>query len=256
MRDLFENKDHIERVIERLRAYEPANGYWLGFSGGKDSITLLRLAELSGVKFDAHFSLTTVDPPEVVRFVRESYPLVKCDRPPMTMYRLIIENGTPPTRIMRYCCSELKERGGTGRMVLTGIRWQESVRRKARKMVETCFRDPSKTYLHPIIDWTEAEVWEFIKRERLPIPSLYAEGWKRIGCVMCPMGKRRSVKRDMARWPRIAWMYQLACEAAYQRRLERGDKMSWTSGEDMFNWWVSGGRGNLENADQQQFVYE
>jgi len=256
MRDLFDNKDHIDRAIDRLRAYEPADGYWLGFSGGKDSITLLRLAEVSGVKFDAHFSLTTVDPPEVVRFVRGEYPQVQCDRPPKGMYRLIIEHGTPPTRIIRFCCEDLKERGGSGRTVLTGIRWQESIRRKARKMVETCFRDVTKMYLHPIIDWSEAEVWDFIGRESLPVPSLYAEGWKRIGCVMCPMAKRRGMLRDMARWPRIANMYRLACDAAFTKRQARGDTMIWTSGDDMFNWWVSGDRGNLGDPGQGRFVYE
>jgi phosphoadenosine phosphosulfate reductase len=256
MRDLFDGKDHVERTIERLRAYEPTEGYWLGFSGGKDSITLLRLAEMSGAKFEAHFSLATVDPPEIVRFVRQVYPQVACDRPPKSMFTLIIEHGTPPTRMFRFCCEDLKERGGSGHVVLTGIRWQESVRRKARKMVETCFRDATKTYLHPIIDWTEAEVWEFIHREGLPVPALYSEGWKRIGCVMCPMSGRRGMARDMVRWPRIANMYHLACEAVYQRRRERGDKMIWTSGEDMFNWWISGGRGNTVNAEQEVFVYE
>jgi len=254
MKDLFDNKDHIDRAIDRLRAYEPADGYWLGFSGGKDSIALLRLAEMSGVKFDAHFSLTTVDPPEVVRFVRKEYPQVQCDRPPKGMYRLIIEHGTPPTRIIRFCCEDLKERGGHGRVILTGIRWQESVRRRARKMVETCCADSSKTFVHPIIDWSDSEVWDFIRREKLPVPSLYAEGWKRIGCVMCPMAK--DFKRDMARWPRIAQLYRLACNAAFARRQERGDTMIWTSGEDMFDWWVSGGRGNTGDAEQGRFIYE
>ena len=254
MRDLFDNKDHIDRAVMRLREFEPADGYWLGFSGGKDSITLLRLAELSGVKYEAHFSLTTVDAPEIVRFVREQYPQVQCDRPPTTMYRLTVQHGQPPTRIARFCCKELKERGGKGRTVLTGIRWEESVRRRKRTVVETCFSDSTKTFVHPIIDWTEAEVWDCIKREGLPVPSLYAEGWKRIGCVMCPMA--RNFKRDMERWPRIANMYKLACNAAFAKRKGRGDVMIWTSGEDMFDWWVSGGRGNLEDADQQQFVYE
>jgi phosphoadenosine phosphosulfate reductase len=121
-------------------------------------------------------------------------------------------------------------------------------------MVETCCADSSKTFVHPIIDWSDSEVWDFIHAENLPVPSLYAEGWKRIGCVMCPMAM--DFRRDMARWPRIANMYRLACKAAFARRQERGDTMIWTSGDDMFDWWLSGGRGNTGDPQQERFVYE
>ena len=48
----------------------------------------------------------------------------------MTMWNLIVRKGTPPLRTSRYCCSELKEPGGTGKIVVTGVRWAESTRRK------------------------------------------------------------------------------------------------------------------------------
>lgn len=48
----------------------------------------------------------------------------------MSMYRLISERTIPPTRQNRYCCAELKESCGKGRVIVTGVRWAESVRRK------------------------------------------------------------------------------------------------------------------------------
>ena len=53
------------------------NGFYLAFSGGKDSQALYHIAKMAGVKFKAHMNLTSVDPPEVIRFVKRNYPDVE-----------------------------------------------------------------------------------------------------------------------------------------------------------------------------------
>jgi phosphoadenosine phosphosulfate reductase len=69
--DLFRGRiDKVAMAIERMKAFEPPEGYYLAYSGGKDSDTILALAKMAGVKFDAHYHLTTVDPPELVYHVR------------------------------------------------------------------------------------------------------------------------------------------------------------------------------------------
>ena len=125
-----------ERIaMERLKAFEPEDGYFLAYSGGKDSDCIKILAQLAGVKFEAVHNLTTVDAPETVRYIK-SQPDVRISRSydrdgkPVTMWNLIVRKGTPPLRTSRYCCSELKEPGGTGKIVVTGVRWAESTRRK------------------------------------------------------------------------------------------------------------------------------
>lgn len=67
-------KDKVEVAIERLRAFEPLEGYHLAFSGGKDSVVIKALADMAGVKYDAHYSVSSVDPPELVQFVKK-FPL-------------------------------------------------------------------------------------------------------------------------------------------------------------------------------------
>lgn len=124
--------------IERLMAFEPKNGegYYLAFSGGKDSVVIKALADMAGVKYDAHYRVTSVDPPELVQFIKAKYPDVARDVPrypdgkPITMWNLIPRKLMPPTRIVRYCCASLKESGGDGRKTITGVRWAESVNRK------------------------------------------------------------------------------------------------------------------------------
>lgn len=238
-RTLFGDRDKVAIAIQRIREFEPPDGYYLAFSGGKDSQVIYHLAKMAGVKFDAHYNVTTVDPPELLRFIREHYPDVLWDRPQKSMYRLIVDRGFPPTRRARYCCRELKESGGEGRTVMTGIRWEESVNRSTRGMFERCMRGVSKLYLHPIIDWLEEDVWEFHRMLGLPHVSLYDGGMTRVGCIMCPLKYYKARLKDAERWPSFAAMYLRACNAAFERRKARGDVMEWTSGEEMYNWWLS-----------------
>lgn len=117
MSDLGEK---VKASIERLKAFEPKNGegYYLAFSGGKDSVVCKHLMELAGVKFDATYRVTSVDPPELVQFIKEMHPDVRREIPhdkdgkPITMWNLIPKKLGPPTRHVRYCCSDLKESGG------------------------------------------------------------------------------------------------------------------------------------------------
>ena len=117
-----------KRAIEVLKAFEPEDGYHLCYSGGKDSDCIRILADLAGVKHEIHHNLTTADAPETVYYVK-SIPNVIIDKPEISMWRLIEKKMVPPTRIMRYCCAELKERGGKGKVKVTGVRKKESARR-------------------------------------------------------------------------------------------------------------------------------
>ena len=131
----------IENSIRWLKSFEPKEGYYLAFSGGKDSCVLKALADMAGVKYDAHYSVTSADPPELIRFIKKYHPDVAFDRhrydpddpnsTVITMWNLIPYKAMPPTRIARYCCEFLKESNGEGRITLTGVRWDESTKRSS-----------------------------------------------------------------------------------------------------------------------------
>lgn len=129
-------KTKLDKTIEKIKLFEPDDGYFLAFSGGKDSQCIYHLAKMAGAKFDAHYSITSVDPPELVRFVMTQYPDVIREHPkdkngkPLTMWSLIENNTMPPTRLARYCCEKLKESSGHGRVTMTGVRWAESRNRR------------------------------------------------------------------------------------------------------------------------------
>lgn len=260
--------DKVETAIKRLQTFEPSEGYFMAFSGGKDSVVIKALADMAAVKYDAHYHITSVDPPELVRFIKEQYSGVIFDYPRdkngeiITMWNLIPRRNLPPTRRMRYCCQELKEGGGNGRFVVTGVRWAESARRAQNRggleinhgKKERFISDPDnpenerlahfcptkgKNILNPIIDWSTAEVWEFIKTYDVPYCSLYDEGFKRLGCIGCPMGSTSQRLNQFKRWPK----YKDAYMRAFARMIEE-DKLkgvplrSLDTPERVFNWWI------------------
>lgn len=116
--------------------YDAEQGYYLAFSGGKDSQTLYHMTQLAGAKFKGHMNLTSVDPPEVIRFVKKNYPEVELIKPGKSIFQHAIEKQILPTMRVRWCCAEYKETAGTGKVTLIGIRKAESSRRAKRNEVE------------------------------------------------------------------------------------------------------------------------
>lgn len=250
-------------------------------SGGKDSSVCVALAERAGIPFEVMHSHTTADAPETVYFVRDelyrlelkgikcsvNYPIYKGMR--TSMWQLIPQKLFPPTRVVRYCCSILKERGGAGRFIVTGVRWAESIQRKNRRGIyETMQSDPSKKIIlnndnddrrrlfencrlqakrvcNPIIDWTDADVWGYIESEHLTLNPLYQCGFSRVGCIGCPVAplKRRSF--EFSRYPKYKEMYIRAFDHMLKERKRRGKmKGTWnmgTTGKDVFHWWMEDG---------------
>jgi phosphoadenosine phosphosulfate reductase len=91
--------------------------------------------------------------------------------------------------------------------------------------------------VHPIIDWTEQDVWSYIRANNLPYCKLYDEGFKRLGCVLCPMTSAEQAHRDMKRWPKIADAWFRAAARFYARSARA--KVHWQSAQAMFEWWLS-----------------
>jgi len=235
-------EDLVANSIALIKKHEPPDGYYVAFSGGKDSIVCLDLVKRAGVKYDVHMNLTSVDPPELLKFIREYYPECQMHRPEKSMFQLIRENGMPPTRLARFCCRLLKEQYGNDRVKITGIRWEESSSRKLRLGHEVGF-------IHPIIEWASDEIWEYIHANKLPYPSLYNEGFYRIGCIGCPMGKKQRYKQ-FARWPQFKKAYWNTFAKVISDRQAKGKDMSkyYKDTETMWAWWME--ELPKENKDQ------
>lgn len=247
---LFEYRDKVKESIQFLQDHEPPEGYYLAFSGGKDSICIKELADMAGVKYDAHYNVTTIDPPELVRFIKEHHSDVGFNHPKKPLVKELETRGFP-TRIGRWCCGDYKEKGGKGRRIVTGIRAAESSKRAGRKPIEVCFKDASKIYINPIINWTDEDVWDFIKERGMPYCKLYDEGFKRIGCIMCPLASKQIRLREAKRYPKYLKLFLKAFITLHENKKgsrEYYDK--WENGEEMFWWWLNYDSKSDELPDQ------
>ena len=152
------------------------------------------------------------------------------------MFQLIIQERTLPTRLARFCCRALKEQGGAGRIVLTGVRAEESQRRARYQMVESC-RATHKQLLHPLLDWTCGNVWGFLASQRIPHCELYDPpyNFKRIGCIGCPM-RGKKMWRDFRFFPQ----HKRAYLWAITRLMDLGKYQGLHTPEDVLKWWISG----------------
>ena len=273
-----------KKAIEYLKLFEPPKekdelGYYLCYSGGKDSDVIRILAKLADVRHTVEHNLTTVDAPETIYYIR-SIGGVIINSPEMSMWKLIEHHQYPPTRLTRYCCRKLKEAGGDGRLKVTGVRKNESVRRKKKSGLVQVIGKPKKTeklavqmdleydkptkeslvmnldnddsrrfveqcyrtrktLINPIVDWTEDDVWEFLHHYGCKSNPLYEDGYDRIGCIGCPMAALRKREREFERWPKYKENYIKAFDRMIKAREASGKETTWKSGEEVFEVWMS-----------------
>lgn len=249
------------------------------YSGGKDSDVMLELFKRSGIPFEVSNSHTTADAPQTVRHIREVFrdlelQGIKCDidyhKQPdgsrITMWNLIPKKLMPPTRVVRYCCSVLKESSCRNRMIATGVRWDESNNRKdrsayesisskkankisvddekmlltdnddTRKLFEQC-QIKAKTVVNPIIDWKDKDIWNFYRYECKKHNPLYEMGYTRVGCIGCPMANKKRYK-EFADFPKYKNAYIKSFDRMLLERKKRGKKCQWQNGEEVFSWWM------------------
>lgn len=275
--------DLEQEAVERLKAASDMSlrlykkPLVITYSGGKDSDVLLHLAEASGIQFEVLHSLTTADAPQTVYHVRDTFHRledkgIKCtvdkhvqpDGSRITMWNLIPKHGIP-NRWSRFCCRFLKETGGKGRFIATGVRWDESFARKKnrgafevvtakkedklilsndnsedRRLFETC-QLKGKRVVNPIVDWKTDDVLDYIEAEHICMNPLYGCGFSRVGCIGCPMAGKSSRQRDFLKYPKYKTMYIKAFERRIEEMKRRGLAITWKTGIDAFHWWMEDG---------------
>lgn len=196
----------------------------------------------------------------------------------ISMWSLIPKKMIPPTRIQRYCCSVLKEASTPNRMAVVGVRAAESTGRKNRDVFSTrggslreakffslshtseVFRESleanddvwdctliksmkkhNDTIVNPIYDWTDSDVWEYIRQNGIKVNPLYAKGYKRVGCIGCPLASYSKKLKEFRDYPAYEQNYKKAFDRMLKERKRRGkdDRCGkWTDAQGVFDWWI------------------
>jgi phosphoadenosine phosphosulfate reductase len=179
------------------------------------------------------------------------------------MWNGIVTKGLP-LRDQRWCCERLKEFGGHDRYCITGVRWAESSKRAnsrdvheipgkiiqehiifnddndmKRRLMEMCLQR-RRFVLNPIIDWLDSDVWEFLNERNVPVNPLYTQGWKRIGCIGCPMSSHG--REELEQFPKYKAAYFRAAKRHIEHRQDAGlpEKKVFATPETYFDWWLQG----------------
>lgn len=203
---------------------------------------------------------------------------------PTSMWKLIEQKSMPPTRLVRYCCKYLKETSTPNRMIAVGVREDESNGRRGRgsfasrekRKNDADWKTLQHTYAmfkldqsgnpdayecqfiknckahrdaicNPIYTFTEADVWSYAKEFSIIMNPLYEKGYKRVGCVGCPMATNKMRNKEFSDYPIYKKNYIKAFDRMQKRNEARGKYTDFKSGEDWFRWWLG------ENPKQVRF---
>jgi phosphoadenosine phosphosulfate reductase len=177
-------------------------------------------------------------------FIKQHYPDVIWDYHAKGFWKMVEINGLP-TRLNRWCCRVIKEAGGTGRVVIVGNRRSEGTIRKHQYFIEA-HRNSKRDllFLRPILNFDEYDIWQYIRENKLSVCELYQQGFKRIGCVLCPFS--RNIEQEENMFPKITKLYRLAAERIVKRMksqnyiTKKGKpfKHEFKTGEELYQWWI------------------
>jgi len=250
------------KSLEAMALSMSDEGFYVCFSGGKDSIVMERLFQMAGVKYKNHYNNVTIDPPELVQFIKREYPSTVWHNPKKHLTSMMADVGMPPTRLARWCCLHYKEQGGAGSFQATGVRATESARRKGLWKTINKDRGGSGLIFCPIVYWTDTDIWNFIRQNEMKYCSLYDEGFKRLGCIGCPMADKQRVAQ-FKRWPKYEAMWRRGFKSMFEKYKglpkKNGQPRSmerFNSAEEWFDWWME--TENVNDTDQpdcQMFLW-
>ena len=266
-KDLFGKSRH-GLAIDRLREFCSGKKVLCAFSGGKDSQTCYHLLKEAGVEFHAEYSVTRFEPPELIKFIKEFYPDVTFRRAYKKSLIEEIAYCGLPNMFARWCCAAKHVKTDGYDIAIIGVRWAESSKRRGTWRMFGFKRDKT-AYLCPIVEWSDADVWEYLCNR--PHCRLYDEGFARIGCVCCPLSVKK-MHSDSVRWPRTAAMLRKGGDAYIDRMraknfvTKRGKPCSdWrlyaNPEQEYWNRWITTGKtcraiGSIPVDDNQICLFE
>ena len=82
---------------------------------------------------------------------------------------------------------------------ITGLRKQQNVTRAGAAKIEL-EAGGRLVKINPLVDWSGAEVWEYVRKHGVPVNRLHAEGFPTVGCAPCTRAVRPGEELRAGRW--------------------------------------------------------
>ena len=149
---------------------------------------------------------------ELIERLRERYPGLRLDvlSPNAVHLRRMVERKGPnlfyesvENRLL--CCNLRKVQPLTRHLAtldawITGLRRDQWATRTNIRKVEIDHDHGAIVKLNPLAEWTEEEVWEYVRERGVPYHSLYDKGYKSIGCAPCTRAIAPNEPSRAGRW--------------------------------------------------------
>ncbi|MHB8232714.1 MAG: phosphoadenosine phosphosulfate reductase domain-containing protein [bacterium] len=199
-------RQKISLSIEIIKEAQDRYGDKIGiaFTGGKDSSVLL---DLTGKAFNGKipFKIITIDTsaefPEIKEFIGKlkqawGFELLTYSNTEA------LKQKYPVAKDKADCCNTLKTmplkqsiKDLHLKAMMTGIRRDENEAR-ANEAYFSKRKDPHHFRVHPILHFTEKDIWDYIKLNNLPYCPLYEQGYRSIDCAPCT--QKTAMDKDIA----------------------------------------------------------
>lgn len=223
------NRESLDRLeADSLAFLEETTGYYdtlplLYFSGGKESMVMLRLLEKLGRKANLAFVGTGLDFPEDARFLLEELK-PEIDRNPLFDFKVNVASedlfldafaleGDRLDARSAWCRERVKVPlkreltkqfyGDRHFIALEGSRWYENDFRRSHPALNFARGYERQIWVHPIAPWSGLDVWFYIYAENLKINPMYAKGYQRTTCWMCPIVNPFHIQLSKAQYPEL-----------------------------------------------------
>ena len=219
------------KVKQAIKIIKEANEIFVGklplaFSGGKDSLVILRMVLDVNPNTPVIYDNTTVEFPESLQYVnqlKDAWSInMNMTSSRFSFFKMTKEKGWA-THDNRWCCKPFKEEPAYNFMVengfkaeITGTTRTESIYRRSLTPIRIPSKTPMIIRVNPIYDWNEWEVWRYIKENSIPYNPLYDKGYRRIGCWCCPLNGPSHYKRLAKTHPKL-YNFLLSFEPRHPR---------------------------------------
>jgi phosphoadenosine phosphosulfate reductase len=194
----FEGREPQELVEWALERFSPRIALSTAFQ--TDGVALLDMAyELDpGIRvFSVDTGRLPTETYELIERLREHYPEMELDllSPNARQVQAVVGRFGPnlfhrsvEQRLL--CCSVRKVQPLTRHLAtldawITGLRRDQWAGRTDIRKVEIDHDHGGIVKLNPLAEWTEEEVWDYVREREIPYHPLYDRGYTSIGCAPC-----------------------------------------------------------------------